>query len=284
MGEKKAEFSFSNVPLVLLNTPSDLVITEKTTDRLSVRVAGSRTVLSSLSSGNLKASIDLEGVKPGTTLIKNLVSKIKLPNGTRITSISPAELLLTLEPLVTKKLPVHLMVEGEPEQGYEVSRISVSPEFVEVRVAKSEVQKLEKVMTEPLDISGTVKNLEKDVSLMLDEFEPPRFIDEDTVTATVTVTEKIIERELTGIPITVVNDLHKTEIVPTSVGIKVKGPYHQVKELSEDLISASIDAKGFKPGQHTSTVKISLPENVSVLSTEPERFRVIVSKKGSKNN
>ena len=90
MGEKEAEFSFADVPLALINKPDKIIITQQTADSISLRVSGSRTIMATLSSSNIKATVDLEGIKPGTTTVKNLAGKVKLPEGTKITSISPA--------------------------------------------------------------------------------------------------------------------------------------------------------------------------------------------------
>ncbi|KPJ59018.1 MAG: hypothetical protein AMJ42_02305 [Deltaproteobacteria bacterium DG_8] len=278
MGEKKAEFSFSDVPLVLINKPSDLIITDKTAEMISLRVSGSRTILATLSSSNIKATVDLEGVKPGTTIVKNLVDKIKLPNGTKITSISPAELSLTLEPLVTKKVPVHLNMEGVPKERYEISHISIEPEFVEVSLAKSEAKDLEKVMTEPLGISEVRENIEKEIALVLTNLEPPRSISERKVEVSISISEKIIEKTLSEVPIKVVNSHYRTDIVPSTFQITVEGPYHLVNELSSGSLDAHIDLKGVKPGRYSKKAEIKLPEDVKVVEAKPLLFKIVVRK------
>ena len=278
MGEKEAEFSFSDVPLVLINKPADLIITQQTTDRISLRVSGSRTILATLSSNTIKATVDLEGVKPGTTMIKTLIDKVKLPNGTRITSISPAELSLTLEPMVTKKVPIHLTMKGIPKEGYEISHVTIEPEFVKVGLAKSEAKDLEKVMTEPLDISEEKEGIEKEIALVLTDLDPPRSISSRKVRVSVSISEKIIEKTLPNISVELVDALYKTNVTPSTIQLAIKGPYHLVKELSENSISATIDLKGVKPGKYSKKAEIKLPENVTVVEAKPLWFKVRVSK------
>jgi len=278
MGEKEAEFSFSDVPLVLINKPADLIITKQTADKISLRVSGSRTILATLSSSTIKATIDLEGVKPGTTTIKSLIGKIKLPNGTKITSISPAELSLTLEPMVTKKIPIHLATKGMPKEGYEISHVSIKPEFVEVGLAKSEAKDLEKVMTEPLDISGAKEGIEKEIALVLTDLDPPRSISSRKVRVSVSINEKIIEKTLPTIAVEVVDPLYKTNVTPSTIHLTVKGPYHLVKELTGNSISATIDLKEVKPGRYSKKAGIKLPENVTLVEAKPLWFKVVVSK------
>ena len=278
MGEKKAEFSFGDVPLVLLNKPSDLIITDQTADRINLRVSGSRTVLSTLSSSNIKATIDLEEVKPGTTVFKDLIEKVKLPYGTKITSISPAEFSLTLDSVVVNKVPVHLDMKGSPQEGYEISRISIKPEFVDVSLAKSEAKELKKVMTAPLDISGVKENVEEEIALVLTGLDPPRSISERKVEVSILISEKIVEKTMTNVAVELINSQYKTKVNPATFQLTVKGPYHLIHELSGKNVSARIDLKGLKPGEYSKKAEIRLPEKVSLVEAKPLRFKIAVSK------
>ena len=283
MGEKKAEFSFSDVPLVLLNKPSDLIVTTQTADRINLRVSGSRTVLSTLSSSNIKAAIDLEEVKLGTTVFRDLIEKVKLPNGTKITSISPAEFSLTLDSVVVKKVPVHLDMKGSPQEGYEISHISIKPEFVEVSLAKSEAKELKNVMTAPLDISGVKENVEEEIALVLTGLDPPRSISERKVEVSILISEKIVEKTVTNVAVELINGQYKTKVNPATFQLTVKGPYHLIHELSGKNVSARIDLKGLKPGKYSKKAEIRLPEKVSLVEAKPLRFKIAVSKKPLKS-
>ena len=279
MGEKKAEFSFSDVPLVLLNKPSDLIVTTQTADRINLRVSGSRTVLSTLSSSNIQATIDLEEVKLGTTVFRDLIEKVKLPNGTKITSISPAEFSLTLDSVVVKKVPVHLDMKGSPQEGYEISHISIKPEFVEVSLAKSEAKELKNVMTAPLDISEVKENVEEEIALVLTGLDPPRSISERKVEVSILISEKIVEKTMTNVAVELINSQYKTKVNPATFQLTVKGPYHLIHELSGKNVSARIDLKGLKPGKYSKKAEIRLPEKVSLVEAKPLRFKISVSKK-----
>ena len=279
MGEKKAEFSFSDVPLVLLNKPSDFIITGQTADRINLRVSGSRTVLSTLSSSNIKAAIDLEEVKLGTTVFRDLIEKVKLPNGTKITSISPAEFSLTLDSVVVKKVPVYLDMKGSPQEGYEISHISIKPEFVEVSLAKSEAKELKNVMTAPLDISEVKENIEEEIALVLTGLDPPRSISERKVEVSILISEKIVEKTMTNVALELINSQYKAKVNPATFQLTVKGPYHLIHELSGKNVSARIDLKGLKPGKYSKKVEIRLPEKVSLVEAKPLRFKISVSKK-----
>lgn len=283
MGEKKAEFSFSDVPLVLVNKPSDLIITGQSADKINLRVSGSRTVLSTLSSNSIKATVDLEEVRPGTTVFKDLIEKVKLPNGTKVTSISPAELSLTLDSVVVKKVPVHADMKGSPQEGYEVSRITIKPEFVEVSLAESEAKGLKKVMTAPLDISGAKDDVEKEMTLVLNNLDPSRTISKKKVKVSVAIRETMIEKTIPNVAVELVNGQYTATVNPVTFQLTIKGPYHLVHELTGKDVVARVDLNGLKPGGYSKKAEIVLPENVSLVEAKPSRFKITVSKKPLKS-
>ena len=278
MGEKKAEFSFANVPIVLINKPADLVVAHQTAQSVNVRISGSRSIVATLSSDTIKAFIDLDGAQPGKTSYKNIIDTIKIPNGTKITSISPAELSITLESTVSKQVPVHLnLVEG-PQEGYEVTHIAIQPESVAVRVALSEAGKLKKVITEPLYLAGVEEDIEKELVLVSPGLDLPHSLSREKVRVSLSISEKIIEKVLSGIPVGVINSPYRTRLVPATIQVNVKCPYRLAAGLSEDDISASIDLEGVKPGKYLKKADVKLPGAVSLIETVPLRFEVVVEK------
>jgi len=278
MGEKKAEFSFANVPIVFINKPADLVVANQTAQSVNVRISGSRSIVATLSSDTIKAFIDLDGAQPGKTSYKNIIDTIKIPNGTKITSISPAELSITLESTVSKQVPVHLnLVEG-PQEGYEVTHIAIQPESVAVRVALSEAGKLKKVITEPLYLAGVEEDIEKELVLVSPGLDLPHSLSREKVRVSLSISEKIIEKVLSGIPVGVINSPYRTRLVPATIQVNVKCPYRLAAGLSEDDISASIDLEGVKPGKYLKKADVKLPGAVSLIETVPLRFEVVVEK------
>jgi hypothetical protein len=278
MGEKKAEFSFANIPVVLINKPADLVVAHQTAESVNVRISGSRSIVATLSSNTIKAFIDLDGAQPGKASYKNLIDTIKIPNGTKITSISPAELSITLESTISKQVPVHLnLVEG-PQEGYEVTHIAIQPESVAVRVALSEAGKIKKVITEPLYLAGVKEDIEKELVLVSPGLDLQRSLSREKVKVSLSISEKIIEKVLSSIPVGVINSPYRSTVTPATIQMKVKCPYRLAEGLSEDDISASIDLEGVKPGKYLKKAEVKLPGAVSLIETVPLRFEVVVEK------
>ena len=283
MGEKKAEFSFADVPVEFINKPADLVVTHQTARSVNVRVSGSRTLLTTLSSNNLKAIMDLEGVKPGTVVFNDLIDAIKLPNGTRITSISPAQVELTVEALIYKRVPVEVDLTGDPAPGYAVQGISVDPPSVEVSVGASEAAQLVKLMTKPLDISAETGTVTREVLLSLAELDAPRSISKRKVSVAVTIVPQLLEKTLSGIPVTLVGSRYRARVVPGTIEVRVQYPYHLENALSAGEIGATIDVSGLKPGSYSRQAVIELPGGISLLESIPQSCEVVLSKELAKD-
>ncbi|MBW2183114.1 MAG: hypothetical protein JRF49_04510, partial [Deltaproteobacteria bacterium] len=101
--------------------------------------------------------------------------------------------------------------------------------------------------------------------LDLTGIEPPRSVSKKSVEASVAISEKIIEQVFPNITVEVVNALYKTTVAPLSFQLTIKGPYHLVKELTENAIIASIDLKEVKPGRYSKKAAITLPEAITVV-------------------
>jgi YbbR domain-containing protein len=278
MGEKKAEFSFADVPVEFINKPPDMVVTMQSPRSVNLRVSGSRSLLATMSSGSLKAVMDLEGAKPGRMVFNDLSEAVKLPNGTKITSISPAEVELTLEALTAKRVPVTVDLQGEPASGFVVQGVSVEPPFVEVKVGESEAAQLQQLLTRPVDISGESKPVAREVPLVLTNLDPPRSASKKKVQVAVAINSRIREKTLTGIPVIVVGSRHKARIVPETIQVRIQYPYQLEETVAAGGIIATIDMTDGKPGTYDRQPAVKLPEGVSLLEAVPASCEVVLRK------
>ncbi len=278
MGEKKAEFSFADVPVELINKPPDMVVTKQSPGSVNLRVSGSRSLLATMSSSSLKAVMDLEGAKPGKMVFSDPGESVKLPNGTKITSITPAEVELTIEMLTSKRVPVTVDLQGEPASGYVVQGVSVDPPFVEVTVGESEAAQLQQLLTRPMDISGEMKSVAREVPLALTNLDPPRSVSKKKVQVAVTINSRIREKTLSGIPVMVMGSRYKARIVPETIQVRIQYPYQLEETVAAAGIAATIDMTDIKPGTFNRQAAVKLPEGVSLLESIPESCEVVLSK------
>jgi YbbR domain-containing protein len=120
-----------------------------------------------LSPKNVKAIIDLSDAKPGVAKFTIQSERITLPRGLRVTMVSPASVVLRLDKLLKKNLPVEAILVGKPLEEFKLTSVGIDPAVVEIVGARGELSRLKRIPTEEIDISGLKKDSVRKVSLNL---------------------------------------------------------------------------------------------------------------------
>ncbi|WP_303721381.1 YbbR-like domain-containing protein [Malonomonas rubra] len=165
MGERRQEVGY-RVPLELRNIPAGLMIANEVPSMVDVRVSGPRTLLMKVSEGDISIAVDLADLQPGLTTFKRLEERLNLPNGLRVTRLSPSFIDLKLERIKEKLVPIKVALRGEPLEGYQVGRVKAVPDRVLITGAESELKSVNEVTTEPIDLHGVNEGFSLIVSLV----------------------------------------------------------------------------------------------------------------------
>jgi YbbR domain-containing protein len=187
VGESGTEIGFL-ISLELKDIPQDMVVTNNPPREIEVRVTGPKTLLSSLSPGQISAIIDLSNVPPGVNRYNLIPEDIKAPRGISVIRLNPSLIKVALEKLQTKKLPVKVKLSGKPAKGYKVKEININPDMVEVLGIKSQLKKLKSVTTSTLNIENLDSDKNTSVSIITPESRLSK-ISPDTVEVTVIIEE-----------------------------------------------------------------------------------------------
>jgi YbbR domain-containing protein len=82
-------------------------------------------------------------------------------------SRSPSGVTVKFERRGAKVVRVRPDLEGEPEAGFQVVGVTVQPDRVRIVGARSEVMRLNEVITETVNLTGVRETLEREVRLPL---------------------------------------------------------------------------------------------------------------------
>jgi YbbR domain-containing protein len=156
-----------DVGLTLQGVPDDLVVTDRSTDAVNIRVEGSRAALRSLSVADIEYVVDLSGARAGVTRHEVDAESVDRPRGAQIVSRSPSSIDFTLEPRGTKAVKVREDLAGEPAEGFKVAAVQVDPPRVWITGPEREVRRLREVVTETVDVTGVDESFEREVRLLL---------------------------------------------------------------------------------------------------------------------
>jgi len=165
-GTSSIQESF-DVPVELAGVEDGLVVTDQNSDSINVSLRGSRASLRNVDRDQMKFRVDASGGKPGVAIYEVDVNSIAHPAGTHFVGYSPAQMKVRFEKRGRKAVSVRAEIQGVPAPGFHVAGVVIEPAKVWLEGARSQVMRLNEVVTEAIDVSGLAANEAREVRLVL---------------------------------------------------------------------------------------------------------------------
>lgn len=144
-----------DVPLVINNQPSNLVVVSNIPS-VTVKVNNNNNNNNQgIDIKNLYAYVDLSDATAGEHSFQVYMDP---PEGVEVESISPSNVVLRLDTVKDKIVPIIVEITGKPAAGYLTSNPIVTPPVVNVRGPTSILEKLEEV-TVQVDVTGAKESM-----------------------------------------------------------------------------------------------------------------------------
>ncbi|MEN6555550.1 MAG: CdaR family protein, partial [Anaerolineaceae bacterium] len=152
------------VPVTVLGLDPDLVITGQLEDEVKVRIRAPRSVQERLAANPdaVHAYINLSGLTAGEHTLEPQIAIDLSP--TRVTLVTPPEITLTLENILSKEVPVELRLTGSLPIGYEAGEAVLSHDTAVAIGPESQVLKVERVVA-GLDLNNVSTSISRQVEL-----------------------------------------------------------------------------------------------------------------------
>ncbi len=271
VGEDKVDMTVQ-IPIEIVNLPENLTISNQFKKVLEVTVNGPRGLVRNLSRQHISRPLDLSKATPGTRVVKNTADSIKLPRGVRLLRVKPTDVIIQLDKLTQKILPIIAKVEGELPKGYTLASISTDPPSIPLVGPQVVVEQQDSLSTAPIILTGLTTSVSIPVAL---ELSPAisDLVGEPIVTANIKIQEKMIEKTIKNIPVHLITADGKTVAgQPNTVTVKAKIPYtllHGTKKTAS-LFTSRIVGGELPSGKHKLTVNMSSAEGVEVLEIIPQ--------------
>jgi YbbR domain-containing protein len=149
-GEPNSEVAV-DVPIALVNMPSNLEVSSETVPKAQVRLRGPAPLIRRLQPADAFAEIELSGVKPGG---RTFDLKVHHPRDLTLVQVIPSSIHLAFDLHSSRSIAVTPRLTGSLPQGYQVASLQVVPSSVEISGPKQHVDELESATTDPIDLSG----------------------------------------------------------------------------------------------------------------------------------
>lgn len=154
-----------DVPLEFKNIPPGLEMMNQSVKAVSLNIKGPERIIRNIRPSDMRVSIDLSKAKKGEGLYPINKNNVELPGAVTVTNITPPNVKVFLEESIIKTVWIRPIIVGFPEKSFYVKSISVLPQTVEIEGARSEVKKVDKIKTEPLDLTGFKETFTQNVKL-----------------------------------------------------------------------------------------------------------------------
>ena len=264
------------VPLEFHNIPEDLEIVGDSPTTVDIRVRGSSGVISRLQPGEVVASLELGGARPGSRLLH--IEEIRAPYGVEVVQVIPSTVSLELEKMASRVVPVVPALEGEPAPGFVVGRVVSDPATVRIEGPESRVRQLAEATTEPVVVTGSRDRVRDSVTIGLADsavrlVEPPQ-----SATIVVEVLPAPLERELSGVPVRWRNLAAglRAQVLPSISRVTIRGSRAGLGSLRADAVEAFVDLAGLGPGHYNLRVQVEPSQDFGVASLSPAVVDVII--------
>lgn len=144
-----------NVAIIFRNMPANLEISSENIPSVQIRVRGPEALVRRLQASEIRAEIDLTGVKAGERTF-DLTHQIGVPDRLTISQVVPREIHLAFDTRATRSVPVHPRITGDFVHGYKIASIESDPSTVEITGPEKQVAAVQTTTTEPIDITGVL--------------------------------------------------------------------------------------------------------------------------------
>jgi YbbR domain-containing protein len=253
---------------------SGLQMMSELPDTVRLRLRGPSTTIKSLVSGDIApVRIDLRNEGEGVSQHYFSEEDFDIPTGTKFVRVIPESILIKLERLVSKKLPVKIRISGKLKSGTEFAEDpTVSPSSVSAVGPSSIMRELTFVETEDVDIQDL------DVGEHIRVVPAKRVENVSLRTGTelkVSLKIKWIQgqRTISSLLVQVGGTEFAADVRPKEVAVALNGPQVALDRLDlSKVVPVAVIKEEDKTrlGTYKSKVEVQgLPENIAVTSVVP---------------
>jgi YbbR domain-containing protein len=145
-----------NVPIEFRNLPDTLEVDSASFTKAQIRVRGPERVIHRLAATDVRAEIDLAGVRPGERTFDLTGRQIYVPQDLKVVQIIPGQFHLSFDNRATRVIEIRPRVTGTFAGGMRVAQVIADPPTIPIIGPKRRVDAVEAAVTDPVDVSGVM--------------------------------------------------------------------------------------------------------------------------------
>jgi len=211
------------VPVEVINLSRDLVISNQFKKEIEVSISGPRSLVLDIGKHGISRQIDLALATPGTMVLENSNDVIDVPRGVKVLRIQPKSVILSLDKMIQKQLPVNPVTVGMLAPDFILKEIRMEPDSISITGPQTVLSQFDVLQTKAIDIAGLRESTQIQIPLELD----PVIVDligATTITADLDITVETVQKKISNLLVTVEKDGVPQRVTPATVSITVALP------------------------------------------------------------
>ena len=270
-GQNQPENIRTNVRLNFIRPP-DMDISNDPPKSVDAVLTGSRSKLSTVSTPDLVATVDLRDYRAGDRVIRLSLDRVKmmLPPGVEVESYQPSIIPVKLESRVARELAVEVKLEGKVADGFEVYSAKPVQPSVRVRGPVSHLDALRTAPTEAISIEGKKEGF---TASHVPINVPDQKIDllDDSVDVVIDIGEHSTEKSFTGVPAVSNNG---GGVKPATATVTLSGPSSVIDQLRQEHVKVVVDISNTGASVARLDLPPSFKNQIKVVSIKPAKFSI----------
>jgi hypothetical protein len=263
------------------NIPENLVIASEIEAIIRIQVKGPKSRTKNLDDKNIPPYVlDLSEAKAGVNAYTIYAEDFRVPRGTRVTRIVPQVIRVNLDTAEERLVRVDPKFTGGLEEGFEIEAVEVTPPYLKVRAARSELESMSTLRTEPISLVDRTDTFEG--LYRIEGISPHWIVQDKKVSVKVMIREKQVSRIIEDVPITVAGLSRGVKVEPSTVALRVRGLAGKVATVMDEKMGISIDGKALgleKLGKNSYRIRPVAPKRAGVeITMIPDNVRVTIIK------
>ena len=228
--------------------------------------------------------INLTGVSKASTFVLPVMLSVKDDTSVESVQVNPSSCVVKLlgkNPTIAKTVPVIPNISGVPFEGFAVKSVTVEPSVVTLQGSFSGLSDINSISTNPIDISGITESKKYTAKFVLPDNVK---ISGGESECTVSVNIVPLKKEVLKIPLTANYDNVKYDISVSvqSVSVILYGFPDELKNMSEQTVSAIVDVSNFTEGEYDVPVTVhGLPQGSVIATVVPHIVHIKITEKGA---
>ncbi|MCU0276933.1 MAG: CdaR family protein [Acidobacteria bacterium] len=154
------------IPVEVVNVSENVEVASVRPEEVTVSLKGASKFVAVVGSENRPIKIDLKNVKESSKLNYFAEDYLELPKEVQLVSIHPKMIEVYVEEFATREVPVRIRFRGRLAPPLRLKSAKVVPDRVVIMGYKSQVNRIDAVLTEDVDLDAVTRSQVRRLALM----------------------------------------------------------------------------------------------------------------------